>query len=110
MIVLYGRIPRSFPRMREPSFCGKAWVPAFAGTNGVWTSDSRSIDRSKISRPRLQHIGRPVPHVVRADGDIVHLAMVEAAFLAVEYLQRLVLRADRREAFLGNRQRDLLVA
>src|SRR6186713_3242950 len=27
--------PRSFPRTREPSFCSKAWVPAFAGTSGA---------------------------------------------------------------------------
>ena len=34
MIALCGSIPRSFPRKREPSFCGKVWVPASAGTNG----------------------------------------------------------------------------
>jgi len=26
---------RSFPRMRELSFCSKAWAPASAGANGI---------------------------------------------------------------------------
>jgi hypothetical protein len=34
MIVCMGASSRSFPRKREPSFCGKAWVPASAGTSG----------------------------------------------------------------------------
>ena len=34
VVVLHGNLPRSFPRTREPSFCGKVWVPASAGTSG----------------------------------------------------------------------------
>ncbi len=41
---------------------------------------------------------------------VVDLAVVEAAFLAGEDLQKLLLRADCVEALLRDRQRDLLVA
>jgi hypothetical protein len=36
VIVRRGNLHRSFPRRREPSLCGKAWVPASAGTSGGW--------------------------------------------------------------------------
>src|ERR1700744_4913290 len=62
------------------------------------------------SSPRLQHTLQPVPHVVDADRHVVDLAVVEAAFLAVEHLEGLLLGADCVEAFLRQRQRDLLVA
>src|SRR5213080_1157729 len=57
-----------------------------------------------------QHVGDPVPHVVHGDGDVVDLAVVEATFLALEYFQRLLLRADGGETFFCDCQRDLLVA
>src|SRR5260370_859655 len=58
----------------------------------------------------LEHVLDPVPHGVHADGDVVDLTMVKAALLATEHLERLVLRAHRREAFLRERKRYLLVA
>src|SRR6266851_2930912 len=74
--------------------------PAFAG-------DDASL---VVLCPRLQHMFEPVPHVVDADGDVVDLAVMEAAFVAIEHLEGLLLRADRREAFFRERERDLLVA
>src|SRR5262245_46680589 len=65
---------------------------------------------ARASLPRLQHVGDPVPHEVHADGDVVDLAMVEAALLAGEHLEGLLLRADRLETLLGRGERDLLVA
>src|SRR5215470_4069165 len=62
------------------------------------------------SRAGFQRIGDPVPHIVYADRDIVDLAMMKAAFLAVEHLEGLVFGADRGERLLGQRQGDLLIA
>src|SRR5215467_10919357 len=47
---------------------------------------------------------------MRADGDVVDLTVVEAALVAIEYLERLLLGADRGETTLSERERDLLVA
>src|SRR6187549_2920970 len=69
-----------------------------------------SIKATLCSRPRFQHIRRPVPHEVRADGHVVHLAMMETAFLSREHLEQLLLRADRLEALLRDAERNLLVA
>src|SRR5262249_55233426 len=52
----------------------------------------------------------PVPHVMHGDRDVVDLAVVEAAFLALEDLEGLLLRADCGEAFFRERQRNLLIA
>src|SRR5207253_288102 len=67
-------------------------------------------ERSPQRSARLQHILDPVPHGVDADSDVVDLTMMEAAFLAPEYLQCLMLRADCGKAFLRQSQRYLLVA
>src|SRR5258707_8974438 len=58
----------------------------------------------------LEHVFEPVPHVMHADGDVIDLAMMEAALVALEDLERLVLRADRSEALLRKRKRNLFVA
>src|SRR4030081_2003793 len=39
-----GNPSRSFPGTREPSFCGKVWVPASAV--GDWRTNSRSFHRA----------------------------------------------------------------
>ncbi len=54
--------------------------------------------------PGLSTSCAPVPHVVDADGDVVDLAVMEAAFLALEHLEGLLLGADRVEAFLRERR------
>src|SRR5215212_5604490 len=55
---------RSFPRTREPSFCGKAWVPASAGTNGAWWSDG---DHSNTLSPGLTRRKLPPMHVAAGE-------------------------------------------
>ena len=47
---------------------------------------------------------------MHGDRDVVELAVVEAAFLALEDLERLLFRADRGEASFRERQRNLLIA
>ena len=58
----------------------------------------------------MQHAFDPIPHVGDADTDVVDLAVVVAAFLAGEDLERLVLRSDGSQALLREGERDLLVA
>src|SRR5260370_40686068 len=58
----------------------------------------------------LEHVFEPVPHVMHADRDVVDLTMMEAALVALEDLERLVLRADRGEAVLRKREWNLFVA
>src|SRR5260370_6969617 len=58
----------------------------------------------------LEHVFEPVPHVMHADRDVVDLTMMEAALVALEDLERLVLRADRGEAFFRKREWNLFVA
>src|SRR5256885_9494200 len=62
------------------------------------------------SRSRLEYVFDPVPHVVHADRDVVDLTVMKAALLALEHLERLVLRADAGEAFFRERGRNLFVA
>ena len=75
--------PRTSPRWNSspPSTCrqGDAEGPEFSLS---MTPVPRCFKHRERSRPRLQHVGEPVPHVIRADRDVVDLAMVEAAFLA----------------------------
>src|SRR5262245_28438900 len=47
---------------------------------------------------------------MHGDRDVVDLAVMEAAFLALEDLEGLLLRADRSETFFRERQWNLLIA
>src|SRR6516162_10691398 len=62
------------------------------------------------SGSRLEHVFDPVPHVMHGDRDVVDLAVVETAFLALEDLEDFLFRADRGEASFRERQRNLLIA
>src|SRR5262245_60527527 len=52
----------------------------------------------------FEHVFQPIPHGVDADRNVVDLAMVEAAFLALEHFQGLLPRAYGIETFLRQRQ------
>src|SRR6516162_10354604 len=58
----------------------------------------------------LEHVFDPAPHARHGDRDVVDLAVVETAFLALEDLEGFFFRADRGEAFFRERQRNLLIA
>src|SRR5262249_16181691 len=62
------------------------------------------------SGSRLEHVFDPVPHVMHSNRDIDDLTVMEAAFLALEDLAGLLLRADGGETFFRERQRNLLIA
>src|SRR5712692_9184968 len=59
------------------------------------------------SMPDPECILQPVPHVGGADAHVIALAMVIAAFLAGEDLERLLPGPDRIEALLRGREWDL---
>src|SRR5215216_3562219 len=56
-----------------------------------------------------ENIAHPIPYVVDADGQVVDLAVMKTAFLAREDFEGFLFRAHRLEAFLRERERDLLV-
>src|SRR5713101_6614677 len=67
-------------------------------------------DASSLITPSMPHperILQPVPHVGGADAHVIALAMVIAAFLAGEDLERLLPGPDRIEALLRGREWDL---
>src|ERR1700692_3438845 len=63
-----------------------------------------------LSFAGMENVGDPIPHIMNADGGVVDLAMMEAAFLAGEDFERLLLGSDRLVKFLRDLERDLLVA
>src|ERR1700692_4621948 len=63
-----------------------------------------------LSFAGMENIGDPIPHIMNPDGGVVDLAMMEAAFLAGEDFERLLLGADGFVKLLRDLDRDLLVA
>src|SRR5713226_5602444 len=57
--------------------------------------------------PRAEYILQPVPHVGGADAHVITLAMMIAAFLSGEDLERLLRGPDRIEALLRGDEWDL---
>src|SRR5437016_12842077 len=77
----------------------------------MWTFSKFPARRQKAgSGSGLEHVFDPVPHVMHGDRDVVDLAVVETAFLALEDLEGFLFRADRGEASFRERQRNLLIA
>src|SRR6186997_335894 len=110
-------MPRSFPRTREPSLGGKAWVPAFAGTSGCLDGHARTtlipavvvaLFADALDRPPLLVVGG-VEHdhaLGRAagDADAVHRAADQLP--AVGHQHELIGLLDRER---GDQPADLLL-
>src|SRR5580704_10030403 len=68
------------------------------------------ISTGLLSFASVENVGDPIPHIMNANGGVVDLAMMEAAFLAGKDFERLLLGADRLVKFFRDLDRDLLVA
>src|SRR5580698_6799224 len=108
--------PRWMTRPPSASLTSTSWTTASASGQphapaafaGAGAANSSATSAALTAR--LEHILEPIPHRRGADAGIVDLAVVVAALLPREHAELLATRADRIEATLRQRQRDLLVA
>src|SRR6516165_4363936 len=77
-----------------------------AASNDRWSS----LDPGPRSSASVQHVRDPIEHVMHADGDIVDLAVMEAALFAAEDFECLLLRPNGLKKLFGKLQGNLLVA